>query len=371
MDAERLPKKPKDEEVKLKFSWKPKPILSGEITCNLSLEKSFIGVLKSKKDLSKAISCLGPYLPRPQHLKRCSGLRIYLAPIERTNGNQQELKDFLNSKGFDLNMLEEDFEIADVVTVAPKTKSQMTYATQFWPVNFHPDLTLEAQVSGTMFNEQQLFSLEKCMRLAINAAEDSAIGSDECNGSALILDPQNGKILSIASSSIDKHPMWHAAMLAIDLVAKYQGGGAWKLVENFENLKADDGKRKLELDLPLHYPSSLDTLKFPQNDSLIFMRKDQKKKDEKLKSIEKHGPYLCTGYWAVLLQEPCPICAMALLHSRVTTIFYGVPNPTTGILGSNVNLHSVPGLNHRFQVWSSVLQNECSQTLEKCRKFYS
>lgn len=357
-------KKPKMEDSLSKK--KPRPILAEELIRQLELQKSFVGVLKEKKGISKAIAGLGSILPSPQHLKRCSGLRIYLAPVKMVNESAEELKKLLSDKGFDLSLFEDELEISEVVATPPRTKSQMAYASKFWPVNFHPDLNLEALISGSLFNDEQLTSLEFCMRLAIAAAEDSAIGSNECNGSAVIVNPDDATILSIAASSQDKHPMWHASMLAVDLVAKIQGGGTWKLIQD-PNSETNILKRKQEDSLPLRYPEFLSRIEVPKDDSLVFVMRDQNKKQTRKEFDDKCGPYLCTGYWAFLLQEPCPLCAMALLHSRISRIFYGAANPKTGILGSRATLHSVPGLNHRYQVWSELLREECEQTLKKCR----
>ena len=49
--------------------------------------------------------------------------------------------------------------------------------------------------------------------------------------SACIIDPSNNKVLSCCADMRHNHPLQHAAMLAIDLVAKSQGGGAWQSVQ--------------------------------------------------------------------------------------------------------------------------------------------
>ncbi|KAJ8683911.1 hypothetical protein QAD02_019703 [Eretmocerus hayati] len=371
MDSEPLTatKKLKDDGIS-KMNSKLRPILAKELTQLPLLEKSFIGVLKNKRNISKAITCLVKCLPCPQFLKRCADMKLYIAPIHSMDGSVENLKKLLVEKNFDLSWLEDEFEIVEIPCEVPRTKDQMIYAQKFWPVNFHPDLNLEAIISGSIFDEVQQESLEMCMKSLIQAAELSAVGTTECNGSALIIDPDQGSILSIAASSIDQHPMWHASMLAVDLVARLQGGGAWQLFKDDVSQIPSNGtmKRKCPGVTPLRYPEILHKLRLPETGSLHPMNKNSKKSDKKLKQSEdKSGPYLCTNYWAVLLQEPCPLCAMALLHSRVSRIFYGTSNPRTGILGSKAVLHSVPGLNHRYQVWSSLLEEECAQILQKCR----
>jgi len=69
-------------------------------------------------------------------------------------------------------------------------------------------------------------------------------------------------------------------------------------------------------------------------------------------SDEDKKGYLLTGYEAYLTREPCCMCSMALLHSRVARIFFQTRSVTTGALVSKVMLHTVQGLNHHFEVFA-------------------
>lgn len=384
-------------------SWIARPILNPDLTDDPSLEDVYVGVLKQKKDISTAIQSISSILPGFQHLKRCSSNRLLLAPLnctkisaEMENSSEkcilteEKLKIMLREKGFDLSLLEDNFQILKVPARRVKTKAQATRASNIWPLNFHPDPNIECLIDGSIFTEHQLNLIERYMNVAVEAAKLEAVGDQNCNGSAVIVDPEDGRILAIAASKIDQHPMWHAAMLVVDLVAKLQGGGAWKLESKFEqssdNSETIDStdkienyvtreiniKRKYVEEAPLYYPTSLTKINLPKEESLASsaIRRGRRNNNSSHKSeqtainTEKCGPYLCTGYWAFLLMEPCPLCAMALLHSRVLRIFYGISNKTTGVLGTKTILHAVPGLNHRYQVWSGVLEQECQRVLQ-------
>ncbi|KAA0187459.1 hypothetical protein HAZT_HAZT006184, partial [Hyalella azteca] len=101
----------------------------------------------------------------------------------------------------------------------------------------------------------------------------------------------------------DVHPLAHAAMVAVDHVARTLGG-----------------------------PSESD---------------------------ECTSSYICTGLDAYLSHEPCMMCAMALLHSRVQRVFYHHRNAEKGALGSVVKLHTLPNINHRYEVFNVTAVEDC------------
>lgn len=73
--------------------------------------------------------------------------------------------------------------------------------------------------------------------------------------------------------------------------------------------------------------------------------------------------YLCRGFDLYVTLEPCVMCAMALLHSRVRRVVFGARNPAFGGLGSRVRVHQQPALNHRYSVYGGCLRHECEQLL--------
>lgn len=63
-------------------------------------------------------------------------------------------------------------------------------------------------------------------------------------------------------------------------------------------------------------------------------------------------PYLLSGCIAILSHEPCTMCSMALLHSRIDAVIFYNYNNDSGALGSNCFLHSMESLNHHFPVYT-------------------
>ena len=60
--------------------------------------------------------------------------------------------------------------------------------------------------------------------------------------------------------------------------------------------------------------------------------------------------------------EPCPMCAGAIINSRIKTVYYGAPDPKAGSCGTLVNLFELP-YNHQPEVVSGLLEDECAAVL--------
>ncbi len=61
--------------------------------------------------------------------------------------------------------------------------------------------------------------------------------------------------------------------------------------------------------------------------------------------------------------EPCPMCAGAILQSRIPRIVYGALDPKAGAVVSLFELLNDPRLNHRCETLSGVLADECGKIL--------
>ena len=63
--------------------------------------------------------------------------------------------------------------------------------------------------------------------------------------------------------------------------------------------------------------------------------------------------------------EPCPMCAGALVMSRVDRVVYGSADSKAGAAESLFNVTSNPALNHQLQVTAGVLQDECAGIMKR------
>jgi tRNA(adenine34) deaminase len=70
----------------------------------------------------------------------------------------------------------------------------------------------------------------------------------------------------------------------------------------------------------------------------------------------------CTMYVTL---EPCPMCAGALVLARVERLVYGCDDPKTGAVKSLYNIVQDTRLNHRLEVTSGVLEEQCRQQLQQ------
>ncbi|XP_071162227.1 probable inactive tRNA-specific adenosine deaminase-like protein 3 [Mytilus edulis] len=305
----------------------PEAVLDDVYYRSLELVDIFVCTIKDKKKTSEIVKNICKHLPldKLSHLKRvrsnqANELQIIVAE------NYEE--DFLNNTWSDLCEKNPVYchvskpYLVKVPKLPPLTRQQYNNAVQYWPCSFHEDKRITRLLNRSFFSTEEVNLIHKNMEEAISVAKSSVY---KLHIGAVIVDPKSDTIIAKSCDLRQgKHPLQHAVMVAIDQVATVQGGGMWQLSDKSSN--------------------------------------NLQKHSCRIEKGDKTGPYLCTGYDLYVTAEPCIMCAMALVHSRISRVFYGSPHPE-GALGSKYKLHVQPGINHHYDVFCGVLQDHCHKLM--------
>lgn len=61
--------------------------------------------------------------------------------------------------------------------------------------------------------------------------------------------------------------------------------------------------------------------------------------------------------------EPCPMCAWAIIQSRLKAVYFGSYDPNYGAFGSKIDLRKL--LNSKLQVYGGIMEEECDKILKE------
>ena len=99
-------------------------------------------------------------------------------------------------------------------------------------------------------------------------------------------------------------------------------------------------------------------------------------KTEKLKDVTAHAEILAIREAAQKLNrwrlddcemyvtlEPCPMCAWAIVNSRIKTVYFGSYDMNYGALGSKIDVRTLA--NSKLKVFGGIMEQECDEMLKK------
>lgn len=81
------------------------------------------------------------------------------------------------------------------------------------------------------------------------------------------------------------------------------------------------------------------------------------------KANEVLGSWRLEGCSLYVTLEPCPMCAGAILLSRIERVVFGAFDKKGGCLGSCMNMYETNGFNHYPAVIGGMLEKECGALL--------
>jgi tRNA(adenine34) deaminase len=79
---------------------------------------------------------------------------------------------------------------------------------------------------------------------------------------------------------------------------------------------------------------------------------------------EAVGDWRLTDCALYVTKEPCPMCAGAIVHTRISRVIFGASDPKGGAAGSALNLLQFPTLNHKCDITAGVRESECRTLLK-------
>ncbi|KAI7902793.1 cytidine deaminase-like protein [Cokeromyces recurvatus] len=264
------------------------------------------------KQTNNVLKFAQKYLASLEGLEHCKRIRRITKP-ETDSGFILEvlmcLKDKLSQTELEQLLLNNEQQLYEptvhVVSVpryAPLNRQQYEAWHHLWPLSYREDTRLDPK-----FTKEDMTVIHDHMRHLLS------LSTVACR----IVDPDTNQVLAEGIDTRKEHPLHHAVINCINLVALKENevyGGRGRQMKRTANEMTDN---------------------------------EQSKKTA----------YLCTGYDVYITHEPCAMCAMALVHSRVSRVFYSIPSKT-GSLGTNYKIHSHSSLNHHYRVFKHVLLKE-------------
>lgn len=329
-------------------------MLSEEECQGVELLPAYAAPILCKKETSRLVKEVSAIYPLPdlQHLKRVRACKeeprqhdleilICLASPLQKEESALLLPELLPNIKVDCCSLGEPF-VVHVPARPPLTRPQFRESSSHWPTSFHENKHVTKALDGQLFSREEKSRMQKYMEQAIQAARSGAAIGMKAVG-AVVVNSSTGEVIAVGHDCRRGcNPLLHASIVGIDLVSHAQGGGVYSY-DVYPDCKFflspnDNECTKIE---PVDSPHGL----HPNSEGL---------------------PYICTGFDLYVTREPCTMCAMALLHSRIQRVFYGAPSPD-GALGSKYRIHSRKDLNHRFDVFRGILEDQCTELGNECQ----
>jgi tRNA(adenine34) deaminase len=78
---------------------------------------------------------------------------------------------------------------------------------------------------------------------------------------------------------------------------------------------------------------------------------------------EAVGDWRLTEGTLYVTKEPCPMCAGAVVHTRLARVVFGVGDPKGGAAGGALNLLQFPTLNHHCEITAGIHEADCRELL--------
>lgn len=306
----------------------------------------------TKQDIPRALRVIKQYESNAslKHLRKIRNdpsdpeiMECIISQYEAHPSNQETILEKFDTE-LKAHNLFSDFRIARVPDRAPQTDHQQRACATIWPCKFARSNYLIQCMEGSLLNGPEKLVLKTLVNQLVDTFKNGDSSNMTATSAAVIF--RCAKIYGVGITGEDtlaSHPVKHSTILAVDSVARNAGAGYWK----------DDLTRP-------QATSERALCEFLQNTLNSMTDLDDHRIDAKFL------PYLCTNYDILVTEEPCFMCTMGLIHSRIRRLFYidtesrkylkdfkPLCYPDKAI--EDFLVHRDRQLNHRFEAWKITL----------------
>lgn len=298
----------------------------------------------TKNDIPKAFKIINDNLPTVdiKHLRRIKTLPdgqldciICKLKSSDKKHHDEELKQV--EQKFASGNIFTNYRITHVPSKAPKTNQQLQACSEIWPCKFAKSNYLISCMQGSLFTEPERLVLKIIVHDVLKFIESER--NNKIQSAAVVFRCAKVYGVGLTSSHIlARNPSQHSTMASIDAVAANAGGGHWRCQKGRE------------------------------------LHENIQKELDKQEELQQHRidanflPYLCTNYDIFVTEEPCLMCTMGLVQSRIRRLFFLDQEsnkfancrqfcyPDSAI--EEIYIHRQKNLNHRFEAWRVTIVPE-------------
>lgn len=288
------------------------PVLSEEEERGVTRLRVLVVILPSPRLASEVLRLLEEVFPLGSvgghnlaHLKRVrrsvelnGSLEVVVGPLTLFPDDGADLNSADVSAALPERLRSFARRAADVPQFPPLTRAQVAEWAGLWPVTFHVREVTSPSVD--VISDSLIGGIQTAYRACLVETQESPLGL-----AAAVID-EAGRLLAAVPDRRHESVLCHATVAAVEAVAAQ---------------------------------------------ARAALTSSRKRTSDGSTSDDGAEAYLCSGCTLVLIREPCVMCAMAAVHSRIARVVFANPNPARGALVSRVRLHALRSLNHRFSAY--------------------
>jgi tRNA-specific adenosine deaminase 3 len=206
-------------------------------------------------------------------------------------------------------LIDSAFEVKKLPYIQPINDSQYIYSKQFWPLSYLP--TTLSKVAYTHSKEEQE-EITKVINQFLSFNKKEGIFS-------ILYDPVNKKIIGKSKSDDKYNPINHSIMQLID--------GFSKQLISCNKSESQKSESKF-----------------------LGVKNEKSPYIDYLDSIDPDVQYYLEKFYVITLVEPCFLCAMAMVHSRVDRVYFLNEDLKQGAMVSKLKINNY-NLNHSYLIF--------------------